>query len=144
MGRRRQAREAALQALYLCEMGKMSAREAMQSVLAGSTLDDVSAAFAHDLAVGAQTHREALDERIRPIAANWSLERMTAVDRNILRLASYELLHCPQTPIGVIIDEALEIAKIYSSTDSSRFINGILDKIRLARDEAKAEDEGNA
>ncbi len=130
MGRRRQAREFALQALYLSESGGMSVEEAILIVRAGMKLDETSLAFAKSLAVGTQEQREDLDKRIVKTAKNWTLERMAAVDRNLLRLASYELLHSEDTPANVIIDEALEIAKTFASRESSKFINGILDKIR--------------
>lgn len=134
MGRRRLARETALQALYLAETGRMSAQEGLLIVRAGAKLEAEVLAFATALAVGADERRADLDARISRAAENWAIERMAAVDRNLLRLASYELLHCPDTPVGVVIDEALEIAKIYSSADSSRFLNGILDRIKSERD----------
>ncbi len=130
MGRRRQGRETALQALYLCDTGRMSAAEALQIVTAGAPLDEKTLAFARELAQGAEENQAALDEHIRTIAKNWSLERMAAVDRNILRMAAYELLFQPQTPLRVVIDEALEISKLFASAESSKFINGILDKIK--------------
>ncbi len=133
MGRRRQARECALQALYLCDTSGMSAEEAMLTVKAGSELDKATAAFAEELAFGASARRKTLDGRIGKLAKNWSLERMAAVDRSLLRLAAYELIH-GSAPRGVVIDEALEIAKVFSSADSSRFLNGILDKIPSAKD----------
>ena len=130
MGRRRQGREFALQALYLSESGGMSVQEALLIVRDGSTLDEATADFAFELAVGAADKREELDVKIRDAAKNWALERMAAVDRNLLRLASYELLRDDGTPPNVVIDEALEIAKVYATAESTRFINGILDKIR--------------
>lgn len=133
MGRRRQAREFALQSLYLADTSRMSLEEAMLSVGAGFSLDEPTKEFARSLVLGTGKNIQRIDERIRTIAANWDLERMAAVDRSLLRLASYELLHCPDTPVGVAIDEALEIAKVYSSRESSRFLNGILDKIKEAR-----------
>lgn len=128
MGRRRQARECALQALYLTDTSSMSAEEAMLTVKAGSELDEATAEFAQELAFGAAERRKTLDTRIEKLAKNWSLERMASVDRSLLRLAAYELLH-GSAPRGVVIDEALEISKTFSSADSSRFLNGILDKI---------------
>lgn len=107
----------------------MSVQEALLIVKAGSTLDTASEEFAGRLAVGTSERMEELDERIRKVARNWALERMAAVDRNLLRLASYEMLHGEDAPAGVVIDEALEIAKIYATAESARFINGILDKI---------------
>ncbi|MFH1723925.1 MAG: transcription antitermination factor NusB [Elusimicrobiota bacterium] len=133
MGRRRQARELALQTLYLAETGRMSVSEAMLIVRAGAKLDEKSESFARELAEKTADHRKALDAYIQKIAKNWELGRMAAVDRNLLRMASYELLNCPETPVSVVIDEALEIAKKFSSQDSSKFVNGILDKIKAHR-----------
>ncbi|MDE2292873.1 MAG: transcription antitermination factor NusB [Elusimicrobia bacterium] len=130
MGRRRQGRESALQALYLMDTGRMSAAEGFLIATAGIQLDEKTAAFARELADGTEARLEELDERIRQTAKNWSLERMAAVDRNLLRLASFELLHHPHTPVRVVIDEAIEIAKTFSSAESSKFINGILDKVK--------------
>ena len=130
MGRRRQARELALQALYLSEAGGMSAQEAMLSVKNGTHIDKDSLEFATSLAVGAYEQREELDKTIQKIAKNWTLDRMASVDRNLLRLASFELLNGGGTPASVVINEALEIAKVYAALESASFINGILDKIR--------------
>ena len=142
MGRRRQGRETALQALYLCDTGKMSVEEAFRIVSYGSPADEKTLIFARELADGAEAHKEALDAHIRTVARNWSLERMAVVDRNILRMSSFELIHHPKTPVKVVIDEALEIAKSFSSAESSKFINGILDKIKDERppQEAAAKD----
>ncbi|OIO04445.1 MAG: transcription antitermination factor NusB [Elusimicrobia bacterium CG1_02_63_36] len=133
MGRRRQGREFALQSLYLIDVGGMNRSEASLTVGHGSKMDSAAREFAEALIAGTETYLASLDEHIRAVARNWELGRMATVDRNLLRLASYELLHCPETPVSVVIDEALEIAKIYSSHDSSKFINGILDKIKLER-----------
>ncbi len=129
MGRRRQAREFALQALYLCESG-MGVDEAVRAILMKTDIDNTSLDFAKTLAEGTFERRDELDKKIQKIAKNWTLERMAAVDRNLLRLASFELLHCAETPPHVVIDEAVEIAKVYASADSSSFINGILDRIK--------------
>ena len=133
MGRRRQAREFALQTLYLSDVARLDIADAYAIVSSTSSLDAKSQLFARELLNGAATHRPEIDERIVAIAQNWALDRMAAVDRNLLRLASYELLYCPETPVNVIIDEALEIGKVFSSSDSSKFLNGILDKIKEHR-----------
>ncbi|HVE11834.1 MAG TPA: transcription antitermination factor NusB [Elusimicrobiota bacterium] len=133
MGRRRQAREVALQALYLADTARMSPSDAYAIVRVGAGLDAPSDAFTRELIDGASARKSELDERIARVAENWALDRMAAVDRNLLRLSAFELLFCLQTPVKVAIDEALEIAKIYSSAESSKFINGILDKIKAER-----------
>jgi transcription antitermination protein NusB len=86
--------------------------------------------FAEPLIRGVLEHREAIDENIRRHAKNWELHRIAAVDRNIMRLAIYEMLHREDIPPIVSINEAVDIAKKFSTQDSGKFVNGILDKIR--------------
>jgi N utilization substance protein B len=95
----------------------------------------VHEAFEHarSLVAGTVEHREAIDELIRSQADNWRLERMPAVDRNILRLAVFELLHAADVPKLVVLDEAIELGKRYGSEQSSRFINGLLDGLLKQR-----------
>lgn len=133
MGIRRQAREAALQILYMMDIAKMPLADASNLIWGGVELPPKAKEFADMLAQGASEHRPALDQIIVKYAANWELHRMAAIDRNLLRLASYELLHHADTPISVVIDEAVEIAKSFSTLDSGKFVNGILDKIKLER-----------
>lgn len=83
--------------------------------------------FAQDLVRGTLQDQEKIDDLIRSQADNWRLERMPAVDRNILRLAIYEMLHEPETPKLVVVDEAIELAKKFGSEQSGRFVNGLLD-----------------
>ncbi len=85
--------------------------------------------FARELFRGAVNDIEHLDHLIREHAANWRLERMAAVDRSVLRVAVYELLHCPETPPHAVINEALEVARRFSGEGSVEFVNGILDSI---------------
>ncbi len=86
--------------------------------------------FADDLIRGVLEHREQLDEMIRVHAKNWDLRRMAVVDRNVMRLAIFEMLHRPDIPPVVSINEAVDIAKRFSTTDSGKFVNGILDKVK--------------
>lgn len=133
MGRRRLARETALQAIYLTDISKLTAEEAYRTIADHhDELDEKSALFAKGLIDGTTEHIKDIDSQIKSIAANWEIHRMAAVDRSLLRVAAYELLHS-ETPPNVVIDEAIEIAKKFSSENSSRFINGILDKIKSAR-----------
>lgn len=130
MGSRRRARELALALLYELEFhpGQEAAR------LAGFWQDRPAPPgarlYAEALAHGVVGHRPELDHLIASHAEHWTVERMTLVDRNILRLAAFELLHAPDVPERVAIDEAIELAKAYGSEDSGRFVNGILDRIR--------------
>jgi transcription antitermination protein NusB len=136
MGARRQAREAALQILYLMDVGGFSFEDASKRFWLDSDLPPRGRQFAEELASGAAAQRPQLDACIVKYAENWELGRMAAVDRNILRLAAFELLHHIDTPVSVVIDEAVEIAKTFSTQDSGKFVNGILDKIKLERPES--------
>lgn len=79
--------------------------------------------------------KEELDGHLAKLSKNWTLDRMTALDRNVLRLGAYELLYQPETPVKVVINEAVELAKKYSTTQSGKFVNGVLDALRKYRDE---------
>lgn len=133
MGARRKARELALQMLFENDVAGTGADEMFERSpdLAKST--EGMRDFTMRLVAGTLANREALDTIITKQADNWRLARMPIVDRNILRLALFELLHEPETPRPVVIDEALEIAKRFSTPRSSQFINGILDGVLKAR-----------
>jgi len=135
MGSRRKSREMALQFLYLVDAGKMTGEDAKKSLLGDGSMPEKIREFAEQLALGTLSHAEQLDAMITKYAENWEIKRMTAVDRNIMRLAAYELVYEPETPVSVIIDEAVEIAKTFSTEESGKFVNGILDKIKLERKE---------
>lgn len=130
MASRRKSRELALQMLFQWEQGKHEPQHVVQSFLHVLKTDPEVERFAQELFEGAVAEVEVLDRNIREQAENWRLERMAAVDRNLLRLALYELLHYPETPPAVVINEALEIARRYSDKDSVDFVNGVLDAIR--------------
>lgn len=129
---RRQAREAALKALYASEATGLPHDEVMLSIIAAAELPERHEEFAKKLFVAVREEIETLDATIGQLAHNWSVVRLAALDRNILRLAMVELKHMPDTPSKVVINEAIELAKLYSTADSSSFINGILD--RFARE----------
>ena len=135
MGRRRQAREIALQALYIIDTSGTPEQEAFDIVnrRQDEPGDEKTLEFARELVAGANKARPELDKLIEGAAQNWALARMAAVDRNVLRLSAYELLHRPETPVNVVIDEAIEIVRKFSTEDSTRFINGILDKLKEHR-----------
>ena len=137
MGSRRKARECALQMLFAADVAEMPADEVVQSYwaeLGESDLDETAIAFATRLASGTLANLTLLDERIRSRAEHWRISRMAVVDRNILRLAVYEFLYEP-TPRTVAINEALEIARRFSTYEATQFINGILDAIKRDLDE---------
>jgi len=132
---RRLAREAALQMLYQWEVGKLSMLEVMQTywmpgLIEDDPLSDDLRQFATSLTSGVAATVDQIDPMIAQAAENWRLERMAVMDRIILRLAVYEFLHQPDTPARVIINEALELARTFSTDEAVRFINGILDGIR--------------
>jgi len=133
MGSRRQGRELALQALYLSDISKIECADALQKLLNSEKWDDKTRTFAKLLASGTQENISNLDKIIMKYTDNWELNRMAALDRNLLRLSSFEILFESDTPISVIINEAVEIAKAYSTPDSGKFVNGILDKVKLER-----------
>ena len=139
MGRRRLAREIALQALYVADVAHTPALEAFAIVTRreGEAVDAETLDFARGLALGAIERVEELDLTIQDQAANWSMSRMAAVDRNVLRLAAHELESRPDTPVGVIIDEAIEIVRKYSTEEATRFVNGVLDALKTLRDAKK-------
>jgi transcription antitermination protein NusB len=132
-GSRRQGREAALQALYLVDVCRRPAGDIPETAWAETPLPPKTRAFALSIIEGVAANHEAIDAIIRRYAENWEMGRMAAIDRSLLRLASFELLYDLETPVNVIINEALEIAKKYSTADSSKFVNGILDKVKLER-----------
>jgi transcription antitermination protein NusB len=137
MGSRRKARECALQMLFAADVAEMPADEVVRSYwaeLGEADLDDTAREFATRLAAQTLSNLELLDERIRSRAEHWRISRMAVVDRNILRLAVYEFLYEP-TPRTVAINEALEIARRFSTYEATQFINGILDAIKRDLDE---------
>jgi len=137
MGSRRKARECALQMLFAADVAEMTADDVVRSYwaeLGESDLDETARDFSTRLAAGTLSKLDSLDERIRSRAEHWRISRMAVVDRNILRLAVYEFLYEP-TPRTVAINEALEIARRFSTYEATQFINGILDAIKRDLDE---------
>jgi N utilization substance protein B len=139
VGRRRLAREIALQALYVADVSHTAGDESFAIVTRreGDEADAETLEFARALALGAIERRDALDGLIQERAANWAMNRMAAVDRNVLRLAAYELTARPDTPLGVVIDEAIEIVRKYSTEEATRFVNGVLDALKSLREAPK-------
>jgi N utilization substance protein B len=130
---RRQGREAALQTLYLVDVCQLDVKDIPSTVLSEEPMALKTREFAEHLANGVVTHQEKIDKLVSHYAKNWEMKRMAAIDRSILRLATCEILVDLETPINVIINEAVEIAKKYSTAESSKFVNGILDKIKQER-----------
>jgi N utilization substance protein B len=129
-GRRRKAREVALQFLYQLEQNGASDPAPFEADFwARHPVDEEARTFASSLVHGAKQQQAQIDRRIVESTEHWDLDRMAVVDRNILRMAVYELLFEPGVPGKVAINEAIEIAKKFGTTESSRFINGVLDRI---------------
>jgi len=127
MGNRRQSRELALQLLYQREHSQASLEEMQEGFESWRGADGSVQEFADELLRGTLDHREEIDELLTKQTAHWRLERLASVDRNILRLAMFELLYRPETPPAVVMDEAIEIAKKFGAEESARFVNGVLD-----------------
>ena len=130
MGKRRKAREVALQFLYQLDLhGAVDPMPYEPEFWQRHPVDPATRAFAESLVRGSKQQQSKIDQLLAQYAEHWDLERMAVVDRNILRMAVYELLWQPDVPPKAAINEALEIAKKFGTTESSRFINGVLDRI---------------
>lgn len=129
---RHQAREAALQALYLWEVGRTEPGEALEAYFAAEehALPPPARRFAAEIVLGTTGDVAAIDAVIGPHLKRWRLERMAILDRLILRMAVWELRAHPETPAAVVLDEAIELARTFSTDDSVGFVNGVLDTIR--------------
>ncbi|MGI6038327.1 MAG: transcription antitermination factor NusB [Limnochordia bacterium] len=125
---RRAAREGALKVLFQVDVGRADHREACEHVLATDGLEGDPALFCRQLVNGVMEERGAIDELIARYVTGWTVDRLANVDRNILRIAIYEICFADQTP-SIAANEAVELAKIYGDDHSSRFINGILGSI---------------
>lgn len=132
-GQRRRSREAALQILYQTEVGRLTIAEAERTHDAigvdAIELDEAGRDYAVQLARGCAEATPALDGYIADSARNWRVERLAVIDRLLLRLAVHELLAHPGTPPRVVIDEAIELARLYSGEEAARFVNGVLDGV---------------
>jgi transcription antitermination protein NusB len=129
MGARTTAREAALQMLYALEASAGGAEQVIGDFWRELPGDPEGRQYADAIVQGIAAAGEAVDARIRAASKNWRLERMTRVDRNILRMGAWELEHRSEVPRAVIIDEAVELAKRYGTDESGAFVNGVLDRI---------------
>lgn len=135
------ARELALQLLFMADENRGLSEEDIHYHFESNDAQPEVADFARMLVDGTREEQAGIDEIISGTAVNWKLSRMSVVDRNILRMASYEILHLPDIPPKVSINEAVDLAKKFSTADSGAFVNGILDKI-LSR-HAREKKDGN-
>jgi N utilization substance protein B len=125
-GIRRRARIAALQVLYEIDCTKHKVEETSARLRAGETLPQEALSFSEELVKGVLQHKSELDALIKKFASAFPLEQMSIIDRNILRLAIFEILFSDKTPFKVAINEAIELAKTFGSESSSRLVNGVL------------------
>lgn len=131
MRKRSQAREIALQTLYELDVRGDEATYEISEIIAGIIKDPEIQKFSQDLVEGTWEHRKEVDHHIEDVARNWEISRMAVIDRNVLRLATYELVFREDIPPLVSINEAIEIVKKFSTRNSGAFVNGILDNIRM-------------
>lgn len=130
MKKRTRARELALQFLYQLDLRGPEFLEEARAFLRTEEKEKAARDYALSLVSGVAQHLGELDAEIRAVAQNWEITRMAVIDRNVLRMAAYELRHCPDIPPKVAINEAIELGKRFSTQNSGAFINGILDKIK--------------
>ena len=150
MGTRRRGRECALQLLYMWEYHREGAFDFDSFWQDLPQEEKVTRVFAERLVLGVIGSLEHIDGQIKDASTNWRLDRMANVDRNILRLATWELENIPETPLKVVLNEAIELSKRFGSEDSSAFVNGVLDRIgtllrpvaAIQRDEESVDDSG--
>lgn len=129
MGKRREGREAAVQFLFASELHGEHTPEEQEAFWTIHNAKNSVRTYAESLIQGVQTHVTEIDGLIEPVLENFRIQRLAYVDRNVLRLAVYEMLHVPEVPAPVIINEAIEIAKALGAGESGSFVNGILHKI---------------
>ncbi len=152
MGQRRKSREIALQMLYQMEMTSGSPSEVIDSyneLASGdqqdnSELSEALRPFTEHLVTGVHFHRGELDDMIAEASSNWRVERMSIIDRNVLRIALFEMLYCLEIPPKVSINEAIDLGKTFGSPDSGGFINGILDNLLQQANQLRGPQGGGA
>jgi N utilization substance protein B len=144
MTNRSRAREVALQLLFQRDHNSIADRPGVERFIHDRLADPDLRSFCQILYDGTVSHVEEIDQRLTQAAENWRLPRMAGVDRNVLRLGAFELLFSPETPAGVALNEAIELARRFGSADSPGFVNGVLDQIRrtLAPQPISAEESG--
>lgn len=126
---RRKAREVALRSLYEMEIGRQGIEGVLKENLEAADLAPDLEEFARRLVIGVKQYRAEIDALLSKAITDWDIDRIAAVDRNVLRIATFELVYCPTIPPAVTIDEAVEIGRKYSTAESGRFVNGVLGTI---------------
>lgn len=128
MASRRMGREQALQALYSVTVGQREPGEALAEVV-GDRAEADHRTFVKELVYGTLEYGQAADDIVRPLLEGWTIERLPTIDRLLIEMGTFELRCCPQTPSAVAINEAVELAKRFSTEDSGRFVNGVLNAV---------------
>jgi transcription antitermination protein NusB len=136
MAARRLGREQALQALYSIAVGNREPGDAVGEVLRDASTDTEHRLFVNSLVFGTLDYSEEADRVVGPLLQGWTLERLPTIDRLLLRMATFELRCSPDTPPAVAINEAVELAKRFSTEDSGRFVNGVLNAVANAKTQA--------
>ena len=139
MKKRTRSRELALQFLYQLDLLGTGDLDSLTDFLREEAGDAETARYARTLVEGTYDATPELDEEIQSVAQNWQIERMAVIDRNVLRMAAFELIHMDEIPPKVAINEGIELGKRFSTQNSGAFINGILDKIKNRHAAAKAD-----
>lgn len=139
---RRRARAAVLQTLYELDFTDHDAKIALGARFEDNSLPEAAQSFARTLTIGVQAYRVYLDSVVGELAPEWPIEQIAAVDRNVLRIAIYELLFEPDIPPKVAINEAVELAKMFGGESSPRFVNGVLGSL-VSKDRAKIRESLN-
>ena len=137
MGTRRVSREQALQVLFFMDMHDDPEKDSVGQFCSSFARDNPTQPYFHRLVNGVQENRQTIDSVIEQFSSNWKLTRMSCVDRNVLRIAAFEMLYCADIPPKVSINEAIDVGKRFGTEESGAFINGILDSIRLAVEQNK-------
>lgn len=142
MGTRRKSRELALQMLYQADLGEQTPDDVRKTFWKGrGEVEREVQGFAEDIFRMAQDRSAEIDKLVQNHAENWRMDRMAAVDRNVLRAAVAEMIGFPETPRAVVINEAIEIARKFSAPESAQFINGVLDSIGKELEAARAAEQ---
>jgi N utilization substance protein B len=145
VGARRKARTLALQALYEVDSASHEMEGVVTRLLAKGELSEENATFVRELVSGVIQNREKIDHNIQSFAPAWPIQQIPVVDRNILRLAIFEILFDNKAPVKVAINEAVELAKMFGSDNSPKFVNGVLGSVStLATDRKLLEREGES
>lgn len=129
MGKRRKSRELVLQVLYQLEIGRQDPHQAIAQLREHFSEKEENDDFSERFVLGVLEHGKEIDRLLEQCSENWRLDRMTVIDRAILRMATFELLYCEEIPPKVALNEAIDLGKRYGSEGSGSFINGILDQI---------------